>query len=157
MQESKYENAIVLCPELNALSLTLKRHDLDFEDNLHEVVNQKLRNPNFNLMGLAKCASNITNYLTTFKVDGKKNLGPFDLDSLEGFSLGLPSKEWNIPLLAKKHPALLDLIGPLRSHIRVKENTAIETSNDFFNSLDPYPRETLSSLQFLVIFQAKEV
>lgn len=51
-KELEFENIKATCLELEALSITLKRCERDFEGELREVVLQKLKRPNYTIVGL---------------------------------------------------------------------------------------------------------
>lgn len=131
-QERDFENIKAMCLEINALSLTLKRHELDLEMELQEAVLQRFKSPSFNVLGLNNRAATIIRSLATSKVIERRELGSSGPEFLETIGLGPPailkasgkklgSKDMTRSPSTHKRPAPGDFFGPPRSYLLIEE------------------------------------
>nr|XP_048330865.1 uncharacterized protein LOC125422765 [Ziziphus jujuba var. spinosa] len=130
-KKKDFETIKELCPEVDALSLTLKRHDLNFEKELQEEVLQRFKSPKFNVLGLSNWAASIIKSIATSKDTERKEIDSLDSGFLETIGLGPPalvkasgkqicSIDLHKSISTQKRPAPVALCGPPRSYLRLE-------------------------------------
>lgn len=71
------------------MSLTLKKKDLGFTEDLHRAVYEQIRYANFDCQALSKWATEVIQAISISKIHQRRGLEGLDLDYLEFFGLDM--------------------------------------------------------------------